>query len=87
MTDYSDLNARQLYELLLENISKQLNGIDRSDKVKSIKQEADKRDSNLYQAAFDDAISSYSPQIELGKEVDIIPKHLEFLKNQQSLLF
>jgi len=82
MTDYSDLNARQLYELLLENITSQLNGIDRSDKVNTLKKEADKRSDQLYKNAFEEAKNRYSPQIEVVAEYDQIPKHIEVLNEK-----
>lgn len=81
MMDYSDMNVRQLYELLLENITKQLNGIDSSDKVKSIKQEADKRDSKLYKNAFDEAIRQYNPPIKTNIE-DTTPRHILTLQEE-----
>lgn len=81
MMDYSDYNVRQLYEELLANITKQLNGIDNSEKVKSIKQEADKRDNKLYKNAFDEAIRHYSPQISVEIE-DTTPRHILLLQEE-----
>lgn len=80
MTDYSDFSTGQLYDLLLESITNQLNGIESSDKIKSLKEIADTRDINLYQTAFDNAMSSYNPEVIVKSEQDKTPKHIEAIK-------
>lgn len=81
MTDYSDMSTGQLYELLLLSITNQLNGIESSAKVKSIKEVADIRDINLYQNAFDNAMSSYNPKVIVKSDPDKTPKHIEAIKD------
>ena len=81
MVDYSELSTGQLYDLLFESISNQLNGIECSDKVKSIKEVADTRDISLYKNAFDKAISTYSPKAIVDNVNNKYPRQIEVIKD------
>lgn len=81
MANYSEMSTGQIYDKLLESITNQLNGIESSSKVKTLKEIADTRDINLYKNAFDKAISLYNPKIESKSELNQSPKQIEVIKD------
>ena len=79
MTNYSDLNTLLLFDLLVDYITLQLNGIDKSVQLKELKEEADKREVGLYDNAFNKALKNHKPLLEIENENYETPEYIEII--------
>jgi len=79
MFNYSDYNTRQLYDLIFDYVTLQLEGIDKSEQLKLLKEEADNREDGLYEKAFNDAMSRHAPYIPVQKSELEEPEYITIL--------
>lgn len=84
MPNYSDLNTRQLYDLIFDYVLLQLGGFDKSDQLKLLKEEADKREAGLYDKALTEAMSSHAPILPMKSEEYETPEYLSVLSESLS---
>lgn len=84
MPNYSDLNTRQLYDLVFDYVLLQLGGFDKSDQLKLLKEEADKREAGLYDKALTEAMSSHVPYIPMRSEEYETPEYITVLSESLS---
>lgn len=79
MVNYSDYNTRQLYDLIFDYVTLQLGGTDKSEQLKLLKEEADKREDGLYERAFNDAMSNHIPYLPLDRSELEEPEYITIL--------
>ncbi len=81
MSNYPDLNIRQLYDLIFDYVTLQLSGFDKSDQLKQLKAVADNREDGLYDKALNEAMSSHIPYIPIVSDKQEIPDYIRVLSD------
>lgn len=84
MSNYKDMNVRQLYDKLVESFDLHLSGIDKSEEIAELKAETDARNSDVYDLAYNLSIEKYKnrsfPTIpepeDLPDKIKQLNKHL-----------
>ncbi|MFA7327694.1 MAG: S24 family peptidase [Candidatus Kapaibacterium sp.] len=79
MPNYSDLNTRQLYDLIFDYVTLQLSGFDKSDQLKQLKVVADNREDGLYDKALNEAMSRHIPYIPTVNDEHETPEYVKVL--------
>ncbi|PKL79530.1 MAG: hypothetical protein CVV25_07650 [Ignavibacteriae bacterium HGW-Ignavibacteriae-4] len=79
MPNYSDLNTRQLYDLIFDYVTLQLSGFDKSDQLKLLKTVADNREDGLYDKALNEAMSNHIPYIPAIDDDYEVPEYITIL--------
>ena len=81
MPNYSDLNTRQLYDLIFDYVALQLKGINKTDQLELLKTVADNREVGLYDRALNEAMSSHVPYIPIINTEYETPKCIRVLSD------